>query len=371
MTTSTLSEFHIAKLQKKLHKTNFLTIFSSKSICISIFFYLCTQHMLLINTIMKNFLFTIGLMIIMIGCNNPLNKPISEDLSIKEITSVSKKDPGFLNFYNNYFDNKCYEYFLTDKTLRVLYSDITYKMFYNYVQQINDEQFINSVYNEAENEWNIPYGDSEKFFDSIMNYWWNHVAENSLDTYIDIEFDHAKSYSNLYGNGIRLYFKITPNKGKLHGIRFGYIIKSKEDDTRVLLNSTISYYTEFSQPIVISGDEKVYSNNAFFNDLSKNKLSNEDIKNKYSFEYDINMVKTQDDMLLSDVAVFNGVPNEIEQYMKTSSQKTKDDILIKYYGDGYTSLDTYKNLCLISKMKEKDQMCYNFLEYIINCKNAF
>ena len=137
---------------------------------------------------MRKLLIIIGLMMVMAGCNNPLKKSISEELTMKEVKSISKKDPLFLAFYDRYFENRCYEGFLKDKTAQVLYSDITYKRFYDYIKTINDDGFINVIYDEAEKEWDEKFGYTEQKFDSIINYWRNYAQE---------KFDNDKYYQYL------------------------------------------------------------------------------------------------------------------------------------------------------------------------------
>lgn len=319
---------------------------------------------------MKKILIIIGLIISLVGCNNPLNKSISEELSIKEIKTISKKDNGFLAFYNKYFENICYESFLKDKTIRVLYSDLTYKRFYNYVLQINNEDFVNSVYNEAEQEWNTQFSNSDIVFDSIISYWINHIAENTLETYVDIEFDHAIPYKGYSEDGIRLYLKISPKRENLRYIKFKYKIATKEDNPKIVVNSSINYNHEFSKPIVISNDERISNNNVFYDDIKRNKLSNAEIKEKYSYYYDIQAIHTQDEILLPGSSEYKDMPFEIEQYIKSPSLSRKESILKKYYDNNYISLISYKNIYLNQKMEEKDNQCYNFFWFIIDCKNA-
>lgn len=307
-------------------------------------------------------------MTIMVGCNNPLNKSIAEELSMEEIKTISKKDNGFISFYDKYFENKCYEYFLKDKTMCVLYSDITYNKFYNYVTQINDESFVNSVYNEAEQEWNTRFSDSESVFDSIIAYWRNHITENSLETYVDIEFDHATTYKeyDLF-KGIRSYFKIYPPKGELLSVSFHYTI---EHDSEVVFSAYTNYNHEISKPIVISHNERIFSDNMFYDDLAKNKLSNNEIKKKYQFNYNIESIETQEGGRMSSFSNYKDVPFIIKEYIHNPSLSYKESILKEYYNNNYVSLLAYQIIYLNQKMEEKDSMCYNFYRFIIDCKKA-
>ena len=325
---------------------------------------------------MRKVLLIIGLMIVMVGCNNPLRKSISEELTMEEIKSISKRDPLFLAVYDTYFENKCYEGFLKDKTVLVLYSDLTYKKFYEYVQQTTNEDFVSSAYEDAEKEWSVKYGCSERKFDSIINHWEKHVAENTIETYLDIEFDHASPYKNYYNKGLTLYFKIIPKKEKLRDVRFDYNIWTKEDEPKVVISESADHIYRFSQ-LSKKGDYYeinsiylVYSKNSFYDDLVENKLSSEELRNKYNFKFDIHYIKTDGDSRIAKVSEYQDVPVLIRLFIKEPTLSQKELIIRKYFDKDYILLDDYKEEYLKSKREEKDAMCYNFFQYIVDCKKA-
>lgn len=325
---------------------------------------------------MRNFLFIIGLMIVLVGCNNPMKKSITEELTIEEIKTISKKDPGFLAFYDRYFENKCYEGFLKDKTVLVLYNDLTYKRFYEYVQEVCDMSFVNSVYEKAEGEWDTQFGNAEQKFDSIVNHWRKHVIENAIETYLDIEFDHAIAYKGYYNDEIKLYFKLIPKKEKLNNVRFDYIIWTKEDEPKIAITESADHIYRFSQLIKkndyyeVYSISQVYSKNSFYDDVAVNKLSSEELREKYSFKYNIHYIKTDQDSRIANVSEFIDVPTLISLYIKDPSLSQKELIIRKYFDENYVLLDDYKEECLKLRRKEKDPMCYNFFEYIVDCKSA-
>jgi hypothetical protein len=312
-------------------------------------------------------------MIVLVGCNNPMKKSITEELTIEEIKTISKKDPGFLAFYDRYFENKCYEGFLKDKTIQVLYSDLTYKRFYEYVLQINDDGFVNSVYDEAEKSWHAQYGYTEHKFDSIISYWQQYVADNSPETYLDIEFDHAAPYKDYYDKGVRLYFKLIPQREKLLSVWFDYTIKLKDEKHKnviCIINQTAHHIYSFSEPIVINDYVRVYSKNSFYDDVAENKLSSEDLREKYEFEYKINNIETDKDGYINEYSSYKEVPFEVGLFLKDSSLKNKELVIKRYIDGGYVTLDEYKNSLQNQRMEEKDSMCYNFLKFIVDCKSA-
>ena len=311
-----------------------------------------------------------GLIIVMVGCNNPLKKSISEELTMEEIKSISKKDPAFLTFYDLCFENKCYEHFLKEKTFQVLYSDLTYKRFYEYVKQTSDKNYINSAYEEAEKEWEERYGYTEQKFDSIINYWQNYVDENAIETYLDIDFDHATPYKGYYDKGVRIYFKLIPRREKLHSVWFGYTIKTKDDTHKIVISETAHHIYSFSEPIVIDDYIMVYSKNGFYEDVAVNKLSSEELKDKYEFVYSIKDIETDKDGFINEYSLYKEVPFEVGQYIKEPSSTRKESVIGKYIDDSFVSLEFYKKDYLKLRMEREDPMCYNFFQYIVDCKKA-
>ncbi|MDO5315832.1 MAG: membrane lipoprotein lipid attachment site-containing protein [bacterium] len=332
---------------------------------------------------MKKFLFFFVLTAVTAGCSNPINKSITEYLSVKEIKSISKKDPLFLAFYDRYFENNCYEHFLADKTVRVMYSDITYKRYYEYIKQINDDDFIDAIYEEAEKEWNEKFDNVDQRFDSIINFWQNYLQENAPNTYLHVEFDHADTYYTYSQKGIKLYFKLTPQKGRLRSASFWYSIRTRGDDNSVL--SGRAYQIQpFSNPVMLEDRPSfVDTQNAFYKDVVMNRMSVEELKEKYSFGFSIDDVRTDEGIYINMDKLCQEMPADIRMYLKELSgdfgsgadienimNNDKDSIIKHYIDKDYISLDEYKITLQNIRMEEIDPMCYNFQRFIVNCKKA-
>lgn len=328
---------------------------------------------------MKKMLLFVALVAITAGCSNPIKKSISEELSLEEIKSISKKDPLFLAFYDRYFENKCYEHFLTDKTVQVMYSDITYKRYYEYIKQINDDDFINAVYEEAEKEWNEEFGYTEQKFDSIINYWQNYFQENAPKTYLDVEFDHAVTYSYYSMRGVKLFFKLTPKRGKLSRAEFWYTIKTNENENIVMSGIARQIHAFSNSTIMV--EDSYSSNDEFYKDV--NRLSNEKLKEKYSFNFVIDKVKTDEDVYIDIQGLYQDMPIEVNLYIKELNgvfgegadidniiNKDKATIIKRYIDEDYVSLDEFKTMLQNMRMEKIDPMCYNFQKFIVDCKKS-
>ena len=318
----------------------------------------------------------IALVVLTAGCSNPIKKSITEELSLEEIKSISKKDPLFLAFYDRYFENKCYEHFLTDKTVQVMYSDITYKRYYEYIKQINDDDFIDAVYEEAEIEWNEKFGYTEHKFDSIINYWHNYFQENAPNTYLDVEFDHAVAYYYYSLKKVKLFFKLTPKRGRLCGGEIWYYIKTNENEN-IVMSGMARQIPAFSTPTLMVEDSYEFQDE-FYKDV--NKLSNEKLKEKYSFTFTIYKVETDEGVYVDILKLFQDIPFEVGLYIRKEldgeNEKDSDiddnkiSIIKNYIDEDYIPLDEYKTMLQNKRMEEIDPMCYNFQRFIVDCKRA-
>jgi hypothetical protein len=121
---------------------------------------------------------------------------------------------------------------------------------------------------------------------------------------------------------------------------------------------------------VINDYVRVYSKNSFYDDVAENKLSSEDLREKYEFEYKINNIETDKDGYINEYSSYKEVPFEVGLFLKDSSLKNKELVIKRYIDGGYVTLDEYKNSLQNQRMEEKDSMCYNFLKFIVDCKSA-
>ena len=84
----------------------------------------------------------------------------------------------------------------------------------------------------------------------------------------------------------------------------------------------------------------------------------------------IHYIKTDQDSRIANVSEFIDVPTLISLYIKDPSLSQKELIIRNYFDENYVLLDDYKEECLKLRRKEKAPLCYNFFEYIVNCKSA-
>ena len=309
---------------------------------------------------MKKVLLIIGLALIMVGCNNPLKKSVTKELTTEELKTISDKDPRFLKFYEEYFETPCYQRFLSVKSNQVEYCDITYKELYNYFLQINDEKYIRSIEEEAENEWNEKFGYIETKFDSIIKQCEAHI--NEFDGYIDISFD--------FGVDDRVLFKIIPKKQEISNLGFCYNLKFKETNKVVIDKELVWYNNKFSEPITIS--TKLSSTN-LTRVTTRVESKNGHVvlsHNDYEIQYQVFLLESPDlkTMPFSIMHYFEKIysyDNSI--YNEWVIKDSKEQIIQEFIDEDYKSLSHFSYDYRKSKEKNLNPLCYEFISYLKHC----
>jgi hypothetical protein len=189
------------------------------------------------------------------SCNSPLDKSIFEPLTVEELKKSIEKDSLFSDTYE-------YIVYIRDTVLKsdldkVKFADLTYERINDFFKFSSDTTYFKPINERLEKEWNKKHNIYKQKADSILNYWKKYEKENSINQYVSIELIEVdKKYytnSNVIKH-INLGFKITPLKGKLDYISFGYGFRAKDDEevvfpygpNRMPSIYSISYVTNLS-----------------------------------------------------------------------------------------------------------------------------
>lgn len=306
---------------------------------------------------MKKLLFIASLLLIMVGCNNPIKKPITKELTIEEIKSIRNKEPEFLNFYEKFFDNESYKHFLTDKVAQVEYGELTYKKLYEYYQQINDDEWLKNVDNEGVIIWKEKYIGDECKFDSIIDYWENYIDE--YKNIIDISFG-----CYLEGN---VFFNVTPKNHEIYGFVFYYNLVLKETQEIIIEKEKVDYnWIKFSGPNII--DSRV-SNPNLIRLKSKVEKGNKDWLPGKTCEFQYKIISLQGDSITIPPYIImryfeQKYLNDSINSMEMSIEACKEMIIKEYINNDYISLIKFReDYCSIQE-KELNPLCYNYIEYL-------
>jgi hypothetical protein len=198
-------------------------------------------------------LFAVGL----ISCNSPLDKSVFKPLTVEDLKQSIDKDSLFKNTYE-------YIVYVRDTVMKsdlekVKFADLTYEQIHEFALFSADTTYFKPINERIEKEWTEKYGIYREQVDSVSNYWKKFKKENSIEQYVKIELVEIDKEYYSYNNGVRnvnLGFRLTPLKGKIEQVRFGYSIEAKinEKENGDIYSSLDKNWcrstSPFSRPIV-------------------------------------------------------------------------------------------------------------------------
>ena len=171
------------------------------------------------------------LLIFLIGCSNPADVSIMKKISNDELKKIIELDSTYSSIFK------------TVKLLNenasqldsVTFSEITYKMIFDYEKEGSNEERWETVKSQFGKEWDEKYGVYNEKVDSIVSYWkLKYENEKSLDRFIKVEPIAIKNEYYEYSGSHRessIRFKLTNLSGKtISGATFRYKIVAKVND---------------------------------------------------------------------------------------------------------------------------------------------
>jgi len=307
------------------------------------------------------------------SCNSPLDKSIFEPLSVEELKKSIEKDSLFKNTY------ECIVY-VRDTVLKsdmekVKFADLTYERIHDFVEFSSDTTYFNPIGERIEKEWKEKYGIYKDKVDSVSNYWKKYKEENSIEQYVKVELveidkEYCSDLSDI--RNVNLGFRLTPLKGKIEQIRFGYSIEAKidEKDKEDIYSSIYSSLDKswclitspFSRPVVRYWEAN-YTNEKI---LKYETL--ETLLRDYNIYIEIDVIRKDGKNLSNDDL---NIPVALENHWKYENKEYLQDlhlgnvvkeVLHKEY------MEEYK-YCFqeIDKIwKEKDSLVFEFLTLPMN-----
>lgn len=310
------------------------------------------------------------------SCNSHLDKPIFEPLTVNELKESIDNNSLFKNTYE-------YIVYVRDTILKtdmekVKFADLTYEQVFDFVTFSADTVYFRPINERIEKEWNEKYGIYEQKIDSISEYWKKYKEENSLEQFVQVELARIDKEYYSYSGGIRnvnLGFRLTPLKGKIDQLRFGYRIEAKinekdKEDTYSSIYSALDKSwclttSPFSNP-VIRYWEANYTNEKIFKS-----------KTIETFNRDYNIYVEVDEIRKDGVNISNddlNIPESISDYWKYENKELGNDYL--YFGDNpytedivseilhkkYMNKFDYQNQEINKVLKERDSLAYEFKE---------
>jgi len=298
------------------------------------------------------------------SCSNPLNKPIVEPLTVEELRSISKKDTSFIEFYEDIQSYR--QSFFSLDINQVKYGDITYKQLREFVAFKTDTAFIQPIIKKSLLEWSKEFGSYEQELDSLNKYWLKYLDENSLKSYVTVEFDHLYKERYSYNNDIKsvnLAIKLTPLKGTVQQVIFSYKIKSKlqSDDSENIYSSILDdnrgsciLPSPFSTSVV-----RYWELSYTLEDKLKY-ISTDEFIRDYDITFEITKIRVNNQNISEDDLL---IPSVIEDYLRDPSL-FEDDVIRFYFNPDYVSEWEYIFKAIDNELRNKDEKCYDFLKAV-------
>ena len=323
----------------------------------------------IIRLVLKWVALTIMCGFLTVSCKGPLDKPITEKLSLDHLKTSIKEDTLFESTYR-YIQNVKDSILKTDID-KAKWSDLTYQQIQDFVKLSNDTAFLNPLIKKFQNEWQSKYGSYKAKVDSISRYWKQYKTEHSIQQYVDLQLVKIDKEYYSYGGDIRhvnLGFRISPLKGKIDQLRFYYRIEAKLNENNENTYGSILdrlgrkaciTTTPFSKPVIRYWEVR-YSDEK----LLKNKTL-ESFLRDYNIYIEIDEIR-KDGINMSDDDL--GIPQAVEFHWKYENddqeslrdlfvgQVVKDILNQEYMGPAEYSLYGIRK-----SLKAKDSLCYEFM----------
>lgn len=127
-------------------------------------------------TTMKK-LYAVSLLLILIGCYDPMDKPLYEALTVEEIKEEMGKNPDFEAMY--IILEKIQNSEINTNAFKAKWSEITYNRLLDYRDLVTFLQLEENQLKFKDN-WNFKYKIGIRKTDSIISYWEKHVPKESI-----------------------------------------------------------------------------------------------------------------------------------------------------------------------------------------------
>ncbi|MFC4632422.1 hypothetical protein ACFO3O_00770 [Dokdonia ponticola] len=317
---------------------------------------------------MKKLLPLLVFTIFISSCSSPTDKKIFEKLTVEDLKTAIENDTLFKSTYQLIEFQK--DSVLTTELDKVKWSDLTYSRIHELVEFANDTTLTKPLKEQFEKEWKSKYGIVAEQIDSVSVYWKKYAKENSLDQYVKVELVSLDKDYYSYSSGVRsvnLGFKLTPLKGKIEQMRFGYEIQSKLDEDNEkseysYLLSTMDYsWCRMSRPF--SKPTTRYWEANYTNEKILESRSVKTLLRDYNVNIAVDEIRIDGKNIDRDDL---GIPKSIERHWEYENKEYlsdlyMDDVAKEVLGKNYVRNYEYRNEKMDSIYREKDKLAYEFI----------
>lgn len=302
------------------------------------------------------------------SCNSHLDKKIFEPLTVEELKKSIDKDTTFEETYKTI-------QFIKDSVLKTdiekaKFADLTYNRVFKLIKFSQDTTYFKPIKERLKKEWQEKYGVLHSKVDSISKHWKKYRDENSLEQYVKVELVQIDKeyYSYSYGiKNVNLGFRLTPLKGQIDQIRFGYKLEAKinEKDEESIYESIYSSLdkswclttTPFSKPTVR------YWEASYTNEKILENKTIETLLRDYNIHIEIDQIRKDGKNMSNDDLK---IPESVKNYWSYENNEYLKDLYVKDVLKDILNIDYIPKYEFIFAeidkiLKEKDLLAFEFL----------
>ena len=178
--------------------------------------------------------------ILLVGCQSPLEKSVLEPLTTKQLDKVAKEDKSFLATYSIVEEKWNY---ITSPADSARWRAVTYSRLHNYLNTTKSAELNSPLFDKLRSDWENSYIQSNNAVDSIVAYWKNYLSVNSPDslvsvTFAGVELDKFRNQKKEIDTLVKVKVKIKPLSGAIDSLSllYGFSLDS----------SNVHYYFPFN-----------------------------------------------------------------------------------------------------------------------------
>lgn len=323
---------------------------------------------------MKNIIYLLLTSLLIIGCN-PLNKSITEELDIKELSKAVNKDTTFASIYKVVEEFKSLN---SDKLKLAEFSELTYQDVFDYYKFDKDTLFWKPIFEDTKEKYESEFGKTRnkglKFIDSLKNKEKEWIQANSPESFVDIKLVGLTKEYYSYSGGIRdVYFRfqLTSKKGTIQQVVWSIdptakINRKKKSSSYLDLSFNRQRYI-YSSPFKQKATGR-YEASYTHRDLAKNKSLKTFLR-----DYDLNLkvVRVRHNNQNYSESDFK-FPDYVDNYMNEERLFMKDyyltEIINENIDSSYIDYNDFRHKIFDSIIKKKYPLEHKFNQYYLKLK---
>ena len=318
---------------------------------------------------MKHFqpaLLSFCLYLFIVSCSHdPLDKPISEPLSIDVLKELIEKDPSFAPRHEFY---ESLRKVVFDSDTKVAVYDATYndgeRWFEDIVRLSSD---LDGIKEKATNEWQVVYDKDKASLDSLVQIKKDILREQGIGSYVDFKFKNLEPSKISMDRDVN--FTITPKRGcKIQNYTIHYVINKAGLGSYSRAQNGAIYKASFSREdqdwdVQHTNGDWVFSQDLYYKTQGMSSAEMTKLYNVYFYVTGI-VVTTKDGKRLSEsnIASSLGIPRSLELYIKEPSDIWELMAIQECIDKSYTSKENYINSICDNYLRGRNRKFYQLLD---------